>query len=157
MVSTLLSKVEQSSYSLCQWWVMIYKCLSGVVSSRLSWMLCGSRQRPLYFPSWPLNCAPSKRVSKRVQLPFLQCYRHEASSDQFSEVRLKIPMLIISTLNPCRTCSSAPRNKILVPLNSAKNSLLDHVCEIFQGELSCFFQCYNWLFLTEKGCHPQIG
>ena len=47
MVATLLTNVEQASYSLCQWWVMIYKCLSGIVSSRLSWTLCGSRQRPL--------------------------------------------------------------------------------------------------------------
>ena len=47
MVATLQSKVEQASYSLCQWKVMINKCLFGVVSSRFSWMLCGSRQRPL--------------------------------------------------------------------------------------------------------------
>ena len=46
-VATLQSKVEQASYSLCQWKVMINKCLLGVVSSRFSWMLCGSRQRPL--------------------------------------------------------------------------------------------------------------
>ena len=46
-VATLQSKVEQVSYSLCQWKVMINKCLFGVVSSRFSWMLCGSRQCPL--------------------------------------------------------------------------------------------------------------